>query len=96
MAADGRRGGKGIRTPDFQLAKLALYQLSYAPLMESRGATKELRARIERGGAISKMLECASFRSFDLPGFRTEGFFRVWGGLRLSIPSWREGLGMTP
>ena len=24
-------GGKGIRTPDFQLAKLALYQLSYAP-----------------------------------------------------------------
>ena len=26
-----RFGGKGIRTPDFQLAKLALYQLSYAP-----------------------------------------------------------------
>lgn len=25
------RGGKGIRTPDIQLAKLALYQLSYAP-----------------------------------------------------------------
>jgi hypothetical protein len=25
-------GGKGIRTPDFQLAKLALYQLSYAPV----------------------------------------------------------------
>jgi hypothetical protein len=24
-------GGKWIRTPDFQLAKLALYQLSYAP-----------------------------------------------------------------
>src|SRR5438132_3339481 len=24
-------GGKVIRTPDFQLAKLALYQLSYAP-----------------------------------------------------------------
>jgi hypothetical protein len=29
-------GGKGIRTPDFQLAKLALYQLSYAPLMRLR------------------------------------------------------------
>ena len=28
-------GGKGIRTPDFQLAKLALYQLSYAPRRES-------------------------------------------------------------
>jgi hypothetical protein len=26
-----KAGGKGIRTPDFQLAKLALYQLSYAP-----------------------------------------------------------------
>ena len=26
-------GGKGIRTPDFQLAKLALYQLSYAPMI---------------------------------------------------------------
>ena len=25
-------GGNGIRTRDFQLAKLALYQLSYAPL----------------------------------------------------------------
>ncbi len=27
-----KAGGKGIRTPDFQLAKLALYQLSYAPV----------------------------------------------------------------
>jgi hypothetical protein len=26
-------GGKGIRTPDLQLAKLPLYQLSYAPLL---------------------------------------------------------------
>ena len=30
--AFGERGGKGTRTPDIQLAKLALYQLSYAPL----------------------------------------------------------------
>src|SRR5437762_1022347 len=28
-----KTGGKGIRTPDFQLAKLALYQLSYAPVL---------------------------------------------------------------
>jgi hypothetical protein len=28
-------GGKGIRTPDIQLAKLALYQLSYTPARES-------------------------------------------------------------
>ena len=27
------RGGMGIRTPDIQLAKLALYQLSYTPLL---------------------------------------------------------------
>ena len=26
-------GGMGIRTPDIQLAKLALYQLSYTPAM---------------------------------------------------------------
>jgi hypothetical protein len=30
-ARRAKTGGKGIRTPDFQLAKLALYQLSYAP-----------------------------------------------------------------
>ena len=31
-------GGTGIRTPDIQLAKLALYQLSYTP---SRGTFEE-------------------------------------------------------
>ena len=30
-------GGKGIRTPDIQLAKLALYQLSYTPGRVSDG-----------------------------------------------------------
>ncbi len=30
-------GGKGIRTPDIQLAKLALYQLSYAPGCSGNG-----------------------------------------------------------
>ena len=29
----GAGGGTGIRTPDFQLAKLALYQLSYTPFL---------------------------------------------------------------
>ena len=28
-------GGTGIRTPDIQLAKLALYQLSYTPLLSN-------------------------------------------------------------
>ena len=32
---DGWNGGKGTRTPDIQLAKLALYQLSYAPVVGS-------------------------------------------------------------
>ena len=30
----GAGGGMGIRTPDIQLAKLALYQLSYTPLSQ--------------------------------------------------------------
>jgi hypothetical protein len=36
-------GGKGIRTPDFQLAKLALYQLSYAPRRKLRSVHCEMR-----------------------------------------------------
>ena len=35
-------GGTGIRTPDIQLAKLALYQLSYTP---SRGGLKKKRTK---------------------------------------------------
>ena len=33
-------GGNGIRTRDFQLAKLALYQLSYAPVVFSPEPTR--------------------------------------------------------
>jgi hypothetical protein len=36
-------GGKGIRTPDFQLAKLALYQLSYAPARTAEVSIADLR-----------------------------------------------------
>ncbi len=36
MCEPAERGGKGIRTPDIQLAKLALYQLSYAPVKTVR------------------------------------------------------------
>ncbi len=39
-------GGKGIRTPDIQLAKLALYQLSYAPADKREG-----QSHTSRGGA---------------------------------------------
>ena len=44
-------GGKGIRTPDIQLAKLALYQLSYAP-----GKIPEVAAE-----GISQKLICGLF-----------------------------------
>ncbi len=35
--AKQKSGGKGTRTPDIQLAKLALYQLSYAPVWDVEG-----------------------------------------------------------
>src|SRR5213082_1901578 len=49
-------GGKGIRTPDFQLAKLALYQLSYAPALriaECRLSMGDCKA--QSAGAISRV-----------------------------------------
>jgi hypothetical protein len=51
-------GGKGIRTPDFQLAKLALYQLSYAP------------AGRPNAFACSRLMSIAEFR---LPIFECKG-----------------------
>ena len=47
-AMSGRSGGKGTRTPDIQLAKLALYQLSYAPgylERKDRDSCRRLRLR---------------------------------------------------
>src|SRR5947207_6822343 len=49
-------GGKGIRTPDFQLAKLALYQLSYAPglrTVECRMAIGDCKE--QSAGAVSQV-----------------------------------------
>ena len=45
-------GGKGIRTPDIQLAKLALYQLSYAPAVNARSID-----HASRGGATEAKTE---------------------------------------
>jgi hypothetical protein len=42
-ALQAKAGGKGIRTPDFQLAKLALYQLSYAPGQNFRMSIADFR-----------------------------------------------------
>ena len=64
-------GGKGIRTPDIQLAKLALYQLSYTPVVDSmipqnsqnsQGTTEALRAKSPRpqvGGSPPQEAEVA-------------------------------------
>ena len=67
-------GGKGIRTPDIQLAKLALYQLSYTPVVDSmipqnsqnsqnsQGTTEVLRAKSPRpqvGGSPPQEAEVA-------------------------------------
>ena len=41
-----KSGGMGIRTPDIQLAKLALYQLSYTP----RGAGSSAEVASTRDG----------------------------------------------
>ena len=45
----GRSGGKGTRTPDIQLAKLALYQLSYAPRILERKDRDSCRRHRLRG-----------------------------------------------
>ena len=47
-------GGKGIRTPDFQLAKLALYQLSYAPIgsFEFRLSIFDCKKESKKAGSI--------------------------------------------
>ena len=46
---DPKSGGMGIRTPDIQLAKLALYQLSYTPIIDgcSHGCGWGGRRKIE-------------------------------------------------
>ena len=46
---NAKSGGMGIRTPDIQLAKLALYQLSYTPIIDgcSHGCGWGGRRKIE-------------------------------------------------
>ena len=52
-----KNGGKGIRTPDIQLAKLALYQLSYAP---GDGAPN-LQCRIANATEKPNGMSCRAF-----------------------------------
>ena len=48
-------GGKGVRTPDPELAKLVLFQLSYAPSKEGRHP-HDLRGLRTRSGATRRRL----------------------------------------
>ena len=56
-------GGKGIRTPDIQLAKLALYQLSYAPFGNSECRMSNVECRMQAAITVAASLceawECA-------------------------------------
>jgi hypothetical protein len=53
-------GGMGIRTPDIQLAKLTLYQLSYTPL---RGSFKFSDLSFQFGGrCVAGRLKCENGR----------------------------------
>ena len=60
-------GGKEIRTPDFQLAKLALYQLSYAPVAGRplRDAPSQAAGRLV---AINWSVRCCSNNVVGLSG----------------------------
>ncbi len=55
-------GGKGIRTPDFQLAKLALYQLSYAP---AKGIAECGLPNVD----FKKLFSCVPDSSSSIPSF---------------------------
>ena len=68
-APKAKAGGKGIRTPDFQLAKLALYQLSYAPdgkfrisIADFRLQGRKQKGRIHRASGLCALVEMAKSR----------------------------------
>jgi hypothetical protein len=75
-------GGKGIRTPDIQLAKLALYQLSYAPGCHTSDSATS--ARHDNYLMRKQKLNCALLKS-DLVR-SSLGFFR-FRGLNGMLPS---------
>ena len=58
-----KNGGKGIRTPDIQLAKLALYQLSYAPVEETRMSNVEIRMQIQMPDSVEAIRHFKSQQS---------------------------------
>jgi hypothetical protein len=67
-------GGKGIRTPDIQLAKLALYQLSYTPFKEGEQGGKKLNC----------VLRVVTRKYLNVVAFASTGLAVVPAGLDLS------------
>jgi hypothetical protein len=110
--ACGERGGKGTRTPDIQLAKLALYQLSYAPVRKLRDEGSGLRGsalstlnlqlstafagQFARRSLIQQTLDGAFFLYSDLRSFRSIGFAPAGAGSDSPCRGGCRGLGVTP
>ena len=80
-------GGKGIRTPDIQLAKLALYQLSYAPDLVTLPLIKQ--GSISRSGhrfGLAKTELCGLFYYSDPKALSDlEEFHRMSIQLRMGL-----------
>ncbi len=78
-------GGRGIRTPDIQLAKLALYQLSYTPLKSETLSMADATDRAWLGPSgwqirnviQSSIAELCASHDFDHIGFRFWGFVQT-------------------
>ena len=56
----------GIRTPDIQLAKLALYQLSYTPLLPVRRGKKLFKKKKIKLYAASRLADAQNFCSNNI------------------------------
>src|SRR5438876_11466653 len=69
-----KTGGKGIRTPDFQLAKLALYQLSYAPcefsILDCRLRIANVRDGDNSASNDARTVDGSTFRGYGNDGCR--------------------------
>ncbi len=111
-SACGERGGKGTRTPDIQLAKLALYQLSYAPGKivdgewlivdgDFKGKSIIHQPNTINPGRCQKVvnqqtLDGAFFLYLDLRSFRSIGFSPAVAGSDSPCRGQSQGLGVTP
>ena len=68
-------GGTGVRTPDIQLAKLALYQLSYTPRKLADGIGIGSNRRVPGAGYLTdRYAELCASEILTPPAFDGEDF----------------------